>query len=67
MWPIRGFIIACGLIIGAAAASAQVLPPQEIPDPQLRELQQRHLADLKNIATAVSAHSFPYGLDFSRT
>jgi hypothetical protein len=67
MWPIRGFIIACGLIIVAAAASAQVLPPREIPDPQLRELQQRHLADLKNIATAISAHSFPYGLYFSRT
>jgi hypothetical protein len=67
MWPIRGFIIARGLIVVAAAASAQVLPPQEIPDPQLRELQQRHLADLKNIATAISAHSFPYGLYFSRT
>jgi hypothetical protein len=50
----------------AAAASAQVLSPPEIRDLKMRDLQQQHMADLKTVATAISSHSFPYRLYFSR-
>jgi hypothetical protein len=33
----------------------------------MRELQQTHLADLKAVGVAISAHPFPYQLYFSRT
>ena len=51
----------------AAAASAQVLSPPEIRDLKMRELQQKHMTELKAAATAISSHSFPYRLYFSRT
>ena len=50
----------------AATASAQVLSPPEIRDLKMRDLQQRHMADLKTVATAISSHTFPYRLYFSR-
>jgi hypothetical protein len=56
-----------GMIAASGACFAQVVSPPEILDGHLRELQQKHMADLKNIATQISAHSFPYRLYFSRT
>jgi hypothetical protein len=50
----------------AARAFAQVLSPPEILDTELRELQQKHLADLKSVAVAISSHQFPYRFYFSR-
>jgi hypothetical protein len=50
----------------AAAAVAQVLSPPEILDPELRELQQKHMAELKAVAVAISSHQFPYHFYFSR-
>ncbi len=50
-----------------AVALAQVLSPPEIGDLQMRELQQKHLADLKTVARSISSHAFPYRLYFSRT
>ncbi len=51
----------------AVAAYAQVVSPPEILDAQLRELQQKHFADLKKVAIEISGHTFPYQLYFSRT
>jgi hypothetical protein len=50
----------------AAAASAQVLSPPEIRDLKMRDLQLQHMADLKTLAVAISSHTFPYRLYFSR-
>jgi hypothetical protein len=50
----------------AGTALAQVVSPPEIRDVQMRELQQKHLAELKAVATSISAHAFPYRLYFSR-
>ena len=52
--------------LAAAAACAQVLSPAEILDPEMRELQQKHMADLKTVAVAISSHQFPYRFYFSR-
>jgi hypothetical protein len=45
---------------------AQVLSPPEILDPDLRELQQKHMAELKSVAVAIASHQFPYHFYFSR-
>jgi hypothetical protein len=45
---------------------AQVLSPPEILDPELRELQQKHMAELKSVAVAIASHQFPYHFYFSR-
>jgi hypothetical protein len=50
----------------AAAAFSQVLSPPEILDPELRELQQKHMAGLKSVAVEISSHQFPYRFYFSR-
>lgn len=67
MRTIRGFVAVFGLIAAASAGFTQVVSPPEILDGQLRELQQKHMTDLKKVATEISAHSFPYRLYFSRT
>ena len=50
----------------AVSAPAQVLAPEEILDPNLRELQTKFFSDLKRITEAAAAHSFPYHFYFSR-
>jgi hypothetical protein len=50
----------------AVSAPAQVLAPEEIPDPNLRELQRKYFSELKRITEAAAAHSFPYHFYFSR-
>jgi len=57
--------IEIGLAV-AAMCAGQVLSPPEILDPEIRELQQRHFAELRNIAVAISSHQFPYHFYFSR-
>lgn len=51
----------------AAQAFAQVVAPAEIRSPELRELQQKHLAELKAVAVSITSHQFPYRFYFSRT
>jgi len=58
---------AIALLALAFSAPAQVLAPAEISDPQMRELQQKYLADLKLITQAAAMHSFPFHFYFSRT
>jgi hypothetical protein len=51
----------------AVAAPAQVLAPEEIRDPGMRELQKKYFPALKQITAAAAAHNFPYRFYFSRT
>ena len=51
----------------AAPAFPQVVSPAEIRNPELRELQQKHLAELKAVAVSITSHQFPYRFYFSRT
>lgn len=50
----------------AASAPAQVLAPDEIRDPNMRELQKKYFSELKQITEAAAAHNFPYHFYFSR-
>jgi len=47
-------------------ATAQVLAPAEIADPEIRGLQQSHLEELHAITAALAGHQFPYRFSFSR-
>lgn len=51
----------------AASAPAQVLSPEEIRDPKMRELQKTYFGELKQITSAAATHRFPYRFYFSRT
>jgi hypothetical protein len=62
----RRIDLALGVLLCAIAAAAQVVAPPEIRDPALRDLQQKHLAELKAVAVAIAAHTFPYRFYFSR-
>ena len=53
-------------LLPAVSAPAQVLAPEEIRDPNLRELQKKYFTELKRITEAAAAHSFPYHFYFSR-
>jgi len=54
------------ILLLAVAAWGQVLAPEEIRDPTLRELQKKYFSELKRITEAAAAHSFPYHFYFSR-
>jgi len=60
-------VIRFALFLLAAWAPAQVLPPEEIPDANMRELQKKYFGELKQIPVAVFQHEFPYHFYFSRT
>ena len=49
----------------AVSAQAQVIAPDEILDPNLRELQRKYFSELKHIAEATSARNIPYHFYFS--
>ncbi|HEV2690070.1 MAG TPA: hypothetical protein VGV35_16035 [Bryobacteraceae bacterium] len=62
------FASAAALLIAAAFASqAQVLAPPEILDPGMRDLQQKHLPELKAAAVDITSHRYPYKFYLSRT
>jgi hypothetical protein len=62
----RRISLALGVLLCAIVAVAQVVAPPEIRDQALRDLQQKHLAELKAVAVAIAAHTFPYRFYFSR-
>ena len=66
MRKIRYSIGIAALAAAVNGGFAQVISPPEIGDVHMRELQQAHLADLKAVGAAISSHSFPYRLYFSR-
>lgn len=49
-------VFICGI---AGAGRAQVVPPAQIKDPQLRALQSKHLSELTAAAAGIASHSFP--------
>jgi len=49
----------------AVSAPAQVLAPDEILDPNLRELQRKYFSELKRITESAAAHNFVYHFYFS--
>ncbi len=59
-------VIVGALFLAVPFCRAQVLSPPEILDPELRELQQKHMTELKGVAVAISSHPFPYRFYFSR-
>jgi hypothetical protein len=59
-------ILFCAVLVQTSAV-AQVLSPEEIRDPQISALERKYFAELKLIAKATAAHSFPYHFYFSRT
>jgi len=63
----RSTSVILSVLLSSLGASAQVLSPQEIRDPRLRDLQQKYLGNLKLVTRAVNAHTFPYHFYFSRT
>jgi hypothetical protein len=68
MRRIRNVLAAAVLVAaGVRLVSAQVISPPEIQDPEMRELQQKHMADLKVVANTILLRSFPYHLYFGRT
>lgn len=58
--------LALSALLCSIPSVAQVVAPPEIRDPALRDLQQKHLAELKAVAVAIAAHPFPYHFYFSR-
>jgi hypothetical protein len=54
-------------VLAAQRGLAQIVSPPEIRDPQLRELQQKHLPELKAATASLASHQFPYHFYFSRT
>ena len=50
-----------------ASATAQVLSPAEILDPEMRALQEKHFPELKAAAVEITSHSYPYRFYLSRT
>src|SRR5579864_617324 len=65
----RGSLVAgVALLIGAICeCHGQVLSPPEILEPDMRELQQRHFAELKAAAVEITSHEYPYRFYLSRT
>lgn len=58
--------LAAPLFLLAVLTHAQVLPPDEIQDPNMRELQKQHWGELKQITAAIAKHDFAYPYYFSR-
>jgi hypothetical protein len=54
------------LVVAASAASAQVLTPAEIKDPDLRSLQQQYMNDLKLVGQDILALPLEYHFYLSR-
>jgi hypothetical protein len=49
----------------AVSVPAQVIAPDEILDPNLRDLQRKYFSELKRITEAAAAHNFSYHFYFS--
>jgi hypothetical protein len=59
--------IAAAAFLLTVSATAQVLSPPEILDPEMRALQEKHFAELKAGALEITAHQYPYRFYLSRT
>ncbi len=60
-------VLALAIVIAAVShVHSQVLSPPEILDPAMRELQQKHLPELKIAAVDIATHNYPYKFYLSR-
>jgi hypothetical protein len=61
-------VLAVAILMAAVPQiRAQVLAPQEILDPAMRALQQKHLPELKAAAVDIATHNYPQKFYLSRT
>ncbi len=60
------FTLMAILLLAAGLASAQVVSPVEIQDPEMRALQQNSMSQLQVAAQHITAHHFDYPFYFSR-
>jgi hypothetical protein len=67
-WRLRkGWLLALMVIVAATStASAQVLTPAEIKDPELRSLQQQYINDLQVVGQDIQALPLKYRFYLSR-
>jgi len=63
----KGKLSLVALIGFALNCEAQVLSPPEILDAGMRELQQKHMTELKAAAMDITSHQYPYRFFLSRT
>ena len=63
----RATNVMVSVLLSTVCVTAQVLAPQEIRDPKMRELQQKYQAELRLIAQAALLRNYPYHFYFSRT
>lgn len=63
----RATSVLIAMVFLTASARAQVLSPEEIRDPKIRELQKKYFGELKQITNTAATHHFPYRFYFSRT
>ena len=54
------------LLFCSSLSAAQVLSPLEMHDPAMRRLQQHYMKQLKEAASDLAQHKFPYAFYFSR-
>lgn len=54
------------LLVAAGLASAQVVPPVQISDPEMRALQQSSMSQLRLAAKNIGSHHFDFPFYFSR-
>ena len=54
------------VLLAVSACRAQIVPPPEIKDPELRSLQQQYMDDLKLVAQDILANHFDYPFYLSR-
>lgn len=60
-------LLAFCLGMGAVPVGAQIQAPIQIEDEGAQDLQEKYLPELKQVATELQAHKFPYPFYFSRT
>ena len=63
----KALLAAAILIAAVPQVRSQVLSPQEILDPAVRTLQEKHFPELKISAVDITAHNYPYRFYLSRT
>ena len=63
----RATSVVGSLFLLALYAPAQVVAPEEIRDPSVRDLQKKYWGELKQVSAALAKHDFPYRFYFSRT
>jgi hypothetical protein len=62
----NSYLAAAVVFLAALSMRAQVLEPAEVKDSDARQLQTKHMAELRSVAAAADAHHFGYPFYFTR-